>query len=125
LAKEHLNLGQEVELKVMGNSMLPFYKHDQTIVTLKKAESYQKLDVVLFEYEGHTILHRIIKIKGDNYVIRGDGAFRKEIVTKDKIFAKVIRFETPGKNSKNYNYKVKVWLFFTPLRRVLLKLIRK
>ena len=125
LVIEHLNNNQEVELKVMGNSMLPFYKHDKTVVTLKKQETYQKHDVVLFDYEGQTILHRIIKIKGNDVIIRGDGAFRKEVVTKDLIHAKVIDFETNGKKIKNYQFKFKVWLFFTPIRRILLKFIKK
>ncbi len=122
---EHLNNNQQVEIKVTGNSMLPFYKNERTIVTLKKDDAYKKLDVVLFEYEGQIILHRIIKIKENQYYIRGDGAFRIEIVNSAKIFGKVINFHTDGKQIKKYSGKIKWWLFFTPIRRVLLKFVKK
>lgn len=122
---EHLNQGQEVSFKISGNSMLPFFKHQKTIVTLKKEEDYKRYDVVLFSYEDTFILHRITAIKDDTYYLRGDGSYRIETVTKDNIYGKVIHYETNGKTTKNYENKVKWWLFLTPIRKILLKFVRK
>jgi len=122
---EHLNQNQEVSFKIQGHSMMPFFKHQKTIVTLKKEASYHKFDVVLFLYQDSYILHRIIKIEDDTYYLRGDGSYRIEKVTKEQIYGKVIHHETNGKSTKNYERKVKVWLFFTPIRKLLLKFVRK
>lgn len=122
---EHLNQNQEVSFRIQGVSMMPFFKHQKTIVTLKKEDSYKRLDVVLFLYQDAYILHRIIKIENDTYYLRGDGSYRVEKTTKEQIFGKVIHHETDGKTTKNYDKKVKLWLFFTPLRKILLKFVRK
>lgn len=122
---EHLNQNQEVSFRIQGYSMMPFFKHQKTIVTLKKESDYHPLDVVLFLYENAYILHRIIKIKDGLYYLRGDGAYRTETASKDQIYGKVIHHETEGKTTKNYTKKVKLWLFFTPIRKLLLKFVRK
>jgi hypothetical protein len=121
---EHLNNGQEVSFKINGNSMLPFFKHQKTVVTLKKFDVYKPYDVVLFLYDGTYILHRIINIEDGAYYLRGDGAYRIEKVTLDNIYGKVIHHETNGKTTKNYEKKVKWWLCFTPIRKLLLKFVR-
>lgn len=120
-----LNQNRAVEIIVTGHSMLPFYKHGKTIVRLKADRVYQKYDVVLFKYNKQYILHRIIKIKGDVYTLRGDGAFRKEVVHKDAIYAKVIDFNLNGRRVKFYRFKYRLWLLATPIRRILLKLVKK
>ena len=121
----YLNEGKKVEFIVTGQSMLPFYKHNKTIVTLKKASTYKKHDVVLFKYNNQYVLHRIIKIKHHTFILKGDGAFNKEHANKEDILGKVIGFTTNGKVVKAYKFKYKIWLLCTPIRRVLLKFIRK
>lgn len=122
---EHLELNQDVEIKVSGHSMLPFFRHLKTIVKLRKEITYRKYDVVLAKYENQYILHRVISVKQNTYILRGDGAFRKEIVDKSDVFGRVVSFHTQGKKSKAYQFKVRLWLFFYPLRSVLLKFVRK
>ena len=122
---EHLNQNQEVSFRIQGVSMMPFFRHQKTIVTLKKEDSYKRLDVVLFLYQDAYILHRIIKIENDTYYLRGDGSYRVEKTTKEQIFGKVIHHETDGNTTKKKKKKVKLWLFFTPLRKILLKFVRK
>ncbi|WP_025725635.1 S24/S26 family peptidase [Acholeplasma granularum] len=116
---------KEVEIIVTGNSMLPFYKNGETIVTLKKEDTYKKLDVVLFKYQNRFVLHRIIKIKNNTYFIKGDGSFRTEVVSKPDILGKVIKFTTKNKTIKCYQLKVHLWMVFSPFKRILLKLIKK
>lgn len=120
-----LGQNQDVEIIVTGHSMLPFYKHGKTVVRLKKQDVYHKYDVVLFKYGDQYVLHRIIKIKDNVYTLRGDGAFRKEVVRQDALYAKVIDFHRDSKRIKSYKLKYRLWLLLTPIRRVLLKLVRK
>ncbi len=122
---EFLNEGKAVELTVKGHSMLPFFKHEKTQVTLKKQPQYKHLDVVLAYDENRYVLHRIIKIKGDTMTLKGDGAFSKEVVSVHDIFGKVITYKDKQKLKTPYGFKVHVWLFLTPIRRILLKLVRR
>lgn len=124
IIKEHLNLGQIVSIKVKGNSMLPFFINNKTIVDLKKQTDYFKYDVVLAKYNNHFVLHRIIKIKNNKYTLRGDGNLTKELVTKEDIYAKVISFQTNEKIIKRYKIKVFIWQLLRPIRRILLKIRR-
>lgn len=121
----YLNSGQTVEIKVRGHSMLPFYRHEKTVVSLKKKDDYVVNDVVLFKYQDQYILHRIIKIKNDLYHILGDGSFTVHVIRKEDILGYVLDFKTEGKEIKNYMFKVKLWRLLSPFKRVLLKFVRK
>ncbi len=121
----YLNSGQTVEIKVRGHSMLPFYRHEKTVVSLKKKDDYVVNDVVLFKYQNQYILHRIIKIKNDFYHILGDGSFTVHVLGKEDILGYVLDFKTNGKQIKNYMFKVKLWRLFSPFKRILLKFVRK
>lgn len=123
--KDLLNEQREVKIRVTGNSMLPFYKDNQTIVMLKKFNNYQKYDVVLALYQNKVILHRIIKIKDNYFILRGDGLVTKEKVNINNVFGKVVSFETNNKKVKAYKFKVRLWMFLIPFRRLLLKFVKK
>jgi len=122
--ESHLNNNQTVELKVKGRSMVPFFHDSKTIVIVKKEETYQKYDVILFKYENQIYLHRIIKIKKDLIIAQGDGALKKEYIKKSDIYGKVIDYHTNGKKIKSYRFKVKLWCIFRPIRRILLKFFK-
>ncbi|HHT55528.1 MAG TPA: peptidase S41, partial [Acholeplasma sp.] len=122
---ELLKEGRTVEFKVKGNSMLPFFKHEKTIVALEKLNNYKKRDVVLAKYNDLVLLHRIIKIKDNIYTLRGDGLISKEYVKINDIYGKVVSFKTNDKKIKFYKTKVVIWLLLRPVRRLLLKFIKK
>ncbi len=124
IIEEHLNLGKTVSIKVKGNSMLPFFIDDKTLVDLKKDNSYKKYDVVLAKYHNKYVLHRIIKIKDDKITLRGDGNLSKEIIGLNNIYGKVISFKTNNKSIKNYKFKVITWNLLRPIRKVLLKIFK-
>ena len=122
---ELLKEGKTVEFKVKGNSMLPFFKHEKTIVTLEKPTNYKKHDVIIAKYNDLVVLHRIIKIKNNIYTLRGDGLISKEYVKINDIYGKVVSFKTNDKKIKFYKTKVVIWLLLRPVRRLLLKFIKK
>ena len=124
IIEEHLNLGKTVSIKVKGNSMLPFFIDDKTLVDLKKDNSYKKYDVVLAKYHNKYVLHRIIKIKDDKITLRGDGNLSKEIIGLNNIYGKVISLKTNKKSIKNDKFKVITWNLLRPIRKVLLKIFK-
>lgn len=110
--KELIDEGLEVQLTVSGNSMLPFYKDRETIVTLSKPIDLKKYDVVLFIFDGKYYLHRIIKIK-DYIWIKGDHNTNYEYVQKEEIIAKVINHSHKQKTiqARSWWYLLKVRMF--------------
>lgn len=93
--EEELSKGKSVLIPLKGTSMTPFIRNGKDKVLLEAVISdtpLRKLDVVLFRYNGRHILHRIISIQGDTYIIQGDGVYAsREICHKSDIIAKAVQ----------------------------------
>jgi len=74
--KELIDNKHLVKIRVKGNSMFPFLRHDRDIVTLKypQVEDLSPGRIVMFWYRGRQILHRIVFQKDNLYYIRGDNS---------------------------------------------------
>ncbi len=115
----------DVKFKVKGSSMWPFFKDGITSVTLTKVEEIKRLEVYLFTYKDKYFLHRLVKIKGDDYIFKGDGLISKEIVKKEAIIAYVKSYETKKEiNVKKKSYKLRVFLYRLLPRRIILKVFK-
>ena len=78
---------------IKGVSMLPLLKQGKDRVILSKINKpLNKYDVVLYKVNNKYILHRIIDINNDDYVIRGDNCINKEIINKTNILGILIAF---------------------------------
>lgn len=114
--------------KTDGFSMRPFIKSGRDTIILKKVENPpKKHDIVAYPLQnGKVCLHRIIKVKKDCYIIRGDGNIYKEKVIKEDIFAVLKGYYKDKKYidvNKNFGYKFLsgIWLIFNPVRILLIK----
>ncbi len=124
VVKAELASQKNISFTVKGTSMWPFYKDGKTIVYVDLPKHLKKYDVVLADYQGKVILHRIIKIQNDTYTLRGDATYRKEVVDVTDIFAKVIAHQHKKKvsmDSKKYRLSVFLWVN-NPFRKVILRL---
>lgn len=107
-----------------GVSMLPLFKTHRDAVVLKSVDrELKKYDVVLYtDGAGRYIFHRIIGIRKDCYVIRGDNTFVKEYVGKDRVLAYLVSFNRKGKHRTaedfGYRFYSRLWNFIYPLRKV-------
>ena len=106
-----------------GVSMYPMLRDRRdTIVVrpLKEGERLKKLDVPLYKRGEKYVLHRIIGVKGDEYVIRGDNTFMKEYVRKDAVIGVLVSFTRKGKKHTTeelgYKFYSRFWNFIYPLR---------
>ncbi len=119
LIEETLNANQQTIFRVQGFSMEPFFKDDLTSVTLEKKNTYQLNDVVLFKYQGAYKLHRIVRIKKEVMICKGDYLFSKEITDLKNVIGYVVSYETNGKtvfvNQLMYRFKVVLWRLFKPV----------
>ena len=110
-----------------GISMMPLLKQDRDLFTLvpKGAGRCKKYDVVLYKNRaGSYVLHRIVKVRGDDYVIRGDNTYHNEHERDDDIIGVMSSFVHNGKSGtvEDFGYKVYVqlnqlsyplrWLYF-------------
>lgn len=68
-----------------GVSMLPlFADRRDTVVILPSEGRLKKYDVPLYKRGEQYVLHRIIKVLPDSYIIRGDNCEAKEIGIRDE-----------------------------------------
>jgi hypothetical protein len=70
--------------------------------------------------DGKYILHRIIGVKGDCYVIRGDNTYQKEFVPREQILGYVTEFyrgeRRIASDSRAYRVYVVLWNWIYPIR---------
>lgn len=124
LIREKLNMGGEVELPSSGNSMYPLFRHRQDTFALHQLEwAPRKYDMILYQRDnGKYVLHRIVGIGPEGYILRGDNQFENEYpVRADQVIAVVSRFCRNGKQVSCHNgwyrlYAV-VWVNTIGLRR--------
>lgn len=126
-----LSEGNRVTIKAKGNSMLPFIVGGQDNVVLEKKESYAVGDIVMAGFTPKLfVLHRILKIDGDNIILMGDGNLSGvEQCRKENIFGHAISIIHKGKpidcNSKKERRKARIWRDLLPVRRYLLAIYRR
>ena len=96
-----------------GVSMMPLLKQGRDLFTLvpKGPERCRKYDVVLYKNrEGSYVLHRIIKVRGDSYVIRGDNTYHNEHRKDSDIIGVMSSFVHNGKNGSVEDFWYKVYV---------------
>ena len=120
LIKEVIESGGEYTFYPRGTSMMPLIRPGVDQVVLIKPESIKKGDAVLYTRDnGQFVLHRVVKIKDEQYIMCGDNQFVLEYgIKRDNILAKmkaVLRDEyTIDDTSPKYKkYKKKL-----PFRRL-------
>lgn len=110
-----------------GTSMYPLLKQGRDLFTVvsKTSERCNKYDVVLYRRSGHQyILHRIIEVRGNDYVIQGDNCIAKEYGIRDEdIIGIMTSFQHKGKTydvaDKRYLLYVHIWTTIHPFISVL------
>lgn len=109
--------------KTRGASMRPMLKQNRDLVTVRPTSGrLKKYDIPLYRRRGGGyVLHRIIKVTENGYVIRGDNTFVKELnVTDGDIIGVLTGFRRKGKDysvqSAGFKLYSRVWNFIYPLR---------
>ena len=107
-----------------GTSMMPLLRQGRDVMVIERRgkERLKKYDPVLYKSDGRYVLHRIIEVRPDDYVIVGDNCRIKEYGIKDEdILGKltgVIRngkreIKTDGLICRIYAH---LWVDFFPIR---------
>ncbi len=110
-----------------GNSMWPFIKnHRHSVIVLPKKERLNKYDVALYtRANGSFVLHRVMEVTPDGYIMCGDSQFTLEPVAENKVIGYMSGFYK-GKTfiestDEKYIKKVENWYKRKTLRYIRLK----
>ena len=116
--------GKVIALVPQGISMLPFIKGGVDQVYLLKKDRVAVGDIVLVEYHGKHILHRVYAVDGEKITLMGDGNLEgTEQVAADEVMGTVVEIVHDGRHLKPK--KAWLWRHLLPIRRYLLKIHRK
>lgn len=86
----------------VGFSMYPTFIKDDLLLIVKK-DNYSLYDIVLYKVDDKYIAHRIVDIKDNHYIIRGDNAITDEIVSFDSVLGYVKSIYRNGKQIELYS----------------------
>ncbi len=127
-----LDEGHTVTLRLRGFSMRPFLEDNRDKALMTKATNPKVGDPVLAEIEPkHFVLHRIVRIDGDQVTLRGDGNLGCEYCTLADVKASIIGFYRKGRTTldrtdgwkwRTYSF---IWTRLYPIRRYLLAFYRR
>lgn len=122
--EEYLESNGTLTYSNVGVSMMPLLKQGRdlfTLVKLKEGERAKKYDTVLYRRPpDRHVLHRVIKVLPDAYVIRGDNCVKKEFgITDADMLAVMTSFVHRGKEhsvtERGYRFYSRFIVFIHPL----------
>ena len=123
--EEYLEKNGTFTYKNSGVSMLPLLKEGRDLFTVVKKgdERCKKYDVALYRRPpDQYVLHRVVKVRENDYVILGDNCINKEYGIKDEdILGVMTQFVRKGKTHTvdEIGYKIysRLRYFFYPFRK--------
>ena len=120
-ADEALKTNEEIAVLTSGISMRPMLREHRDVVIIGRVSGrLKKNDVPLYRRagSGKFVLHRILKVTEDGYVIRGDNLYRKEYDVKDSDIIGVLKaFYRDGKYYDClHSRKYRLYVFFKPCK---------
>ena len=112
----------------VGCSMMPLLRQHRDIIEIRKKgpERCKKYDVVLYKRRNRYILHRILKVLPEGYLIAGDHCvFLERDITDKNILGVMTRVRRNGRDVAMdnlwYRLYVHLWCDCYPLRMLILR----
>ncbi|MBQ8751542.1 MAG: S24/S26 family peptidase [Clostridia bacterium] len=128
MLRELVEQGHEVNLRIAGNSMLPFLLHQRDVVYVTQPDRPLKVgDIVFYQRQnGQFIMHRICRIRNDDYYTVGDDQQLIEgPLDREQIFGLVTKVCRKGKligpGSFWWEFFARVWIRMVPLRHFVMR----
>lgn len=128
--KNELSQGHSCASTTVGLSMFPMLRNRRDIVILEPVTgALKRYDVAMYQRpSGQYVLHRILRVKPDGYVICGDNQFRKEYPVPHEWVQGVLSGFYRGDrfiSVKDWRYRiyVHIWCDFFPVRAFILRII--
>ena len=113
----------------VGDSMMPLIKQGRDLLVIEKTHGkLKKYDIPLYKRDnGQYVLHRILKVRKNDYVICGDNRWSKETgITDRHIIGVLTALVREGKevplDTRKYKLYTHLWCDFFPIRALILKM---
>lgn len=102
----------------VGDSMEPMLHNRQSIVVIERFDGLLKRnDIPLYKRRnGDYVLHRILRVREHDYIIRGDNCLRKEIVAHERVIGVMTGFYRDGVLVPMTDRKYRRYVAFLPIR---------
>lgn len=130
--KQLISTGQEVSIKVSGNSMFPFLiDKTDTVVAVRPDREIKRGDIVFFTRDDSTVvMHRVAEIKDGGFYLRGDAQQKIEgPINNSQIFALVTAVIHKGRyyseKSLHFRFYKAIWNRVIKHRPRIIRLIKR
>ena len=128
--EEELNRTGHLIYSNVGDSMLPLIRQGRDLLVIEKTHGARlnKYDIPLYKRDsGQYVLHRILKVRENDYVICGDNRYSKEYgITDRHIIGVLIKVIRDGReldfHSFRYRAYVFLWCGLFPVRAFVLRI---
>ena len=130
LARDMIREGHTATIFVKGYSMRPFLEHCRDRVVLEAPQDLKVGDAVLAEVApDHYVLHRLIRMEGDELTLMGDGNVSgTEHCRRGDVAGVVTHYLRPKRtllaSDPVLQRRIRLWRKLLPVRRYLLFLYR-
>ncbi len=107
----------------VGESMEPMLHNRQSIVVIERFDGLLKRnDIPLYKRKnGNYVLHRILRVRAHDYIIRGDNCLRKEIVPHEWVIGVMTGFYRDGALVPMTDRQYRRYVAFLPVRSVVVR----
>ncbi len=127
--EEELNARGKLVFTQVGTSMLPLLRQKRDLIVLEKKQAGRcgKYDVALYKRkDGSYVLHRILKVRENDYVLCGDHCWQREYgITDEQILGVLSAVVRDGKtievSDRRYRFYVHLWCDFFWVRAAILR----
>ena len=112
--------------KTHGVSMEPMLRQNRDLVTVRvPASRLKKYDVALYKRGETYVLHRVIGVEDDHYLIRGDNTYALEHVPDSAVIGVLTAFKRKGREHSvtepGYRLYARLWHAVYPLRALFMR----
>lgn len=126
----------EYVTQVRGVSMYPMlrYRRDPVLIHPVRQE-LKRYDVAVYNRGDSYVIHRILEVRSDCYVFRGDNCIRKEIVPRSLVTGVVVGFWRASRHGvcgrfvsvgdRCYRIYSRVWVALNPVNVLLVRFMRR
>ena len=116
--------------KIRGVSMLPMLRQNRDLVVIGQPGGRLKpYDTALYRRGSSYVLHRVIRVTPEGYLIRGDNTYALENVPDQAVIGVLTSFVRDGKKisvtDRKYLAYVRFWCAIYPLRAGYVRVRRK
>ena len=125
--EEELNRNGKLIYTNVGDSMMPLLREGQDLLIIERTEGrLRKYDVPLYKRDsGQYVIHRILKVRPDDYVICGDNRYHREYGITDRhiigILTGIVRDgKTIPVTDTRYQLYVHLWCDFFAIRAAII-----